>query len=125
MQRKKIDLWTAGCVFLLSSVIAGCSGADEQASPSAEQKVESTPQGLDCPNAQGEAASDINNGITMADDGTLSISQASCVCCDNLWAAGRQYCASIGKTLAGGYCYNACGLCGTDQAYSDFHGTCK
>ncbi|WP_394844837.1 hypothetical protein LZC95_48295 [Pendulispora brunnea] len=129
MRTTKIGLWTACCAFLLSGVIAGCSGTDEQtpAENRAEQSVESAQEGISCAAMQGKTLSSKDVEVTLKPgdgvSGTLAAPN-SCVCCDSLRAGARQYCADRGRPLGYAECGGACGLCGCDNAYSYIDFSC-
>jgi hypothetical protein len=131
MQRKSIvGICFIACnAFLISSVIAGCSGADDQAAPNgtAEQRIEDT-QPAPCEGAQGEPVADLENAeVTLdpTDNAKGTVSLNACVCCSSLQAAARKYCSDRGRPLAYAYCGGVCGLCGCDNAYSYIDFGCR
>jgi hypothetical protein len=116
-----IACWTACNVFLVSSVIAGCSGADNEPAPTgnAEQGSEDSQEAPCAP--PDESAMDLGSASVTLDPtdpqkGNLTL--ASCVCCGTLRSRAKQYCADHGRPLAYAYCGGVCGLCGCDNAYS-------
>jgi hypothetical protein len=132
MQRKSIVSivgWTACNVFLISAVIVGCSGADDQASPgdNAEQRLEEGQAQPPCARAQDESAAEslnLQETRSPTDSETGSLTANACVCCSSLWAGARKYCADRGRPLKYAHCGGVCGLCGCDNAYSYIDFSC-
>ena len=122
MNRKTIGSWLAYSLLTISSVLAGCSGADGQAAPgpdTAEQELESTP--CAAKNSSTEWTSD---ELPASFDGNVveitlrpKSPDSACQCCETLLASGRQACAAQGKKMISGVCSHVCGLCGCDNAY--------
>jgi len=131
MQRKSFVsiVWTACNAFLISSVMAGCGGADDQAAPTAngEQRLEDSRESPQCARPPDESAIESKDARITRDpsaEETGNLTLDACVCCSTLWSNARKYCADRGRPLAYAHCGGVCGLCGCDNAYSYIDFSC-
>lgn len=133
MQKEKARSWTACGLFVIASIIAGCSSAGED--PASAESVHQDQEAVStCALTAGMSSAQkaaLSDGVQVTADPTKPnartlVAPHWCACCDQLIALANRDCASYrqGWYAANAICSNACGLCGRDSAYSNISYEC-